>query len=245
METAGQESAPAGATDDAAALGAEPAFETARKKLADIFKGEGRPLDILEVRSRHFATEVRMNYNDDFLDVLKPFVGGEKVLDIFAGSQKTREFYEQEGLPVSVTSVDVTPGRADLAIDVAEIAKHIKPERQFAFVFSFGGHPGFTDYEAIRDLLKDDGCLVTGASEEMFSAHELPALTIGEARGQGPYEDELREILKRFHPVATVRVRGIRGWYGPTIADKDNPEGAQDKVYVLWRKRKVDAGGAE
>lgn len=208
------------------------------------------PPPIYEVRSKYFADNELMNYNDDILALLREIATGHQVLDIFAGTNKTREFYEREGVETSVTTVDITPGRADIAIDVAQIAEVIPPQKQFHLVLAFGAHPGYTKYDVIRDLLDDDGYFVTGGSDEMFQAHDLPFISNRQVTADGPYDKELERIAREFHPVMVVKVRGIHGWYKDVLKNDKNPEGTENSTYVVWRKgemvtEKTSHGSAE
>ncbi len=201
-------------------------------------KTEG-PLQTIEIASQFPPQEGKMNYNDDCLSLLQNVVRDGQLLDLFAGSQSTRSFFHERDTHTAVTSVDITPGRADYTVSVADIAQHIQPEKQFACVLALGAHPGFMNFADIERFLEDDGYFVTGGSHEQFEKFDEPFFfqkgVISPELAQSAYVQDLERASQYFHPVLIVKVNDIRGWYQDYFAQK-GIKARVDQTYVFWRK---------
>lgn len=214
--------------------------ERTRRNILEILerRTEG-PVQMLEVSSSLPPEGGKMNYNDDCLSLLENVVRDRKLLDLFAGSQSTRSFFDERDTHTTVTSVDITPGRADYTVSVADIAQHIEPEKQFACVLALGAHPGFMNFSDIERFLEDDGYFVTGGDSEMFEKFEKSFFSQGGQASpdelQSPYTQDLERASHYFHPVLIVKVNDIRGWYQEYFKEK-GIVARVDKTYVFWRK---------
>ena len=214
------------------------ADEQIRQRILEkLERREEGSFEMMEVASRFPPEQGEMNYNDDLLSLLKGVVSKKQVLDIFAGSQSTRAFFEREGVATSVTSVDITPGRTDLTVSVADLAEHLTPEKQFVCILSLGAHPGFTKFEDIERFLTDDGYFVTGGSHEQFEKFDERFFQgdFSPEAAQSPYGKELIKTAEYFHPVLMVKVNDIRGWYAEYFAQKGLTIRV-DQTYVFWKK---------
>lgn len=214
--------------------------EQTRQQILEILERrvEG-PLRMLEIASQLPPQEGKMNYNDDFLSLLEGLVRDNQLLDLFAGSQSTRAFFDERDIHTFVTSVDIIPGRADYTVSVADIAQHIEPKKQFACVLALGAHPGFMNFADIERFLEDDGYFVTGGSDEMFEKFEKPFFSQGGRVSpdelQSLYMRDLERTSHYFHPVLIVKVNDIRGWFQEYFAQR-GIKARIDKMYVFWRK---------
>lgn len=198
-------------------------FKILDKKITELKK----PVKF-EIQATIPVEKEKLNWHDNFLALMEPKIKDKKVLDLFCGANSIKRYFQEKKLKGEVTGVDISNERADIKADVAEIDKVLKPEKQFDIVCSFGGVPDVTNYEIIKDYLKDDGYFITESSDQIFNEDILPVLEKPELEPSEDIKKETKRQIGYFQPIMIIEIQGVKDF----ISEKPS-----NSVYVIWRKK--------
>ena len=211
-------------------------IEAGKAKLNELLANPGsfESMQTITVQAESESSD-NQDWNFPFLRLLESKLNNAKILDLFCGSNPFKYFLAENGIPGQAVGVDIVSPDADIQADVSKIPEILSPTGQFDFVTSFGSHPGFENFAADSQYLKDGGLYIFGASDESFEDVEAE-LNRFKNNPNSVQSQEAREVLKYFDPFVTVRLNGI-----PVKADADGDfpgfDGKVNKVYLICRKR--------
>jgi hypothetical protein len=189
-----------------------------------------------EIESKIFVTKEDHNWNYDFLEFIEPKLRNAKILDLFCGRNKGKDFFKNKGVNTELTGVDLQETEADIIADVAEIDRYIKPEKQFSAIFNFGGIPQTINFEVIQNYLKDDGFYVSSMSDYLYDNKFVPLLERKIKIDGDSWVKEFSREFDYFIPIVAMEVKNIFS-FASEESKKIGEDVKKDSVYIIFKKK--------
>jgi hypothetical protein len=194
---------------------------------------DDQPIENIEIPKSWKIEGAPISEHDKFLALLQPRMKGKKILDIFCGDNAPKKFLQIESKDTEVTGIDLAHEEADIKGNVEEIDKLIKPEKQFDYLLSFGGISEHSNYEVLRNYIKDNGFFITNCSGYIYRNAFAPVFANPElARKEIPDSGEVRK-MSYFRPLAVIAIPPDE----EKAKEPRKEEYNQHLVYIIWKKR--------
>ena len=210
-----------------------------QNRLMDIINDNPLPDNEIEIFSfTTDRTEIihQRESNYAFLELIKPLIQGNNVLDIFCGTNSIKQFSEQNHLATTVTGVDNgNNSHADINCNVENLPDILTLSNQFDIVTSFGGTES-ENYSDDYNYLKSDGLLIHGYSDTYFNDNNIESQLNPDDKTKK--DTGITDLLKYFKPIAIIKIQQIH-----QIIDWPNQNEpidlTVDMVYLIFGKNPI------